>query len=222
MRTFAPLLLIIMLLFGCSTMMYNKTPMPIEEINDIFAEAELEAIMDYDVFKMAMNCFSKISPEKDHIISIIDFGLPSTMQRFYVIDLKNRHLLYYTYTSHGVNTGENMAEFFSNKEGSRQSSIGFYKTAETYEGKHGTSLKLDGLERGFNHNARKRYIVIHSADYVSDEFIQENGRLGRSWGCPALPPDLTQEIIETIKEGTVLFVYGEDENYLRRSKLIPR
>lgn len=220
MRKFALLLLVIMLLFGCSTMMYNKTPMSLEEINEIFAEAELESVMDYEVFKMAMSGFSKISPEKNNLISIIDFGLPSTMQRFYVIDLKNRNLLYYTYTSHGVNTGEDMAELFSNKEGSRQSSIGFYKTAETYEGKHGTSLKLDGLERGFNNNARKRYIVIHSADYVTDEFIQENGRLGRSWGCPALPPDLTQEIIETIKEGTVLFVYGEDENYLRKSKLI--
>jgi hypothetical protein len=200
--------------------MYNKTPMSLEKINEIFAEAELESVMDYEVFRMAMTGFSKISPEKDNLLSIIDFGLPSTMQRFYVIDLKNRNLLYYTYTSHGVNTGENMAESFSNKEGSRQSSIGFYKTAETYEGKHGTSLKLDGLERGFNNNARKRYIVIHSADYVTDEFIQENGRLGRSWGCPALPPDLTQDIIEIIKEGTVLFVYGEDEDYLRKSKLI--
>lgn len=220
MRKIALLLLAIMLLFGCSTMMYNKTPMSLEEINEIFAEAELESVMDYEVFRMAMTGFSKISPEKDNLLSIIDFGLPSTMQRFYVIDLKNRNLLYYTYTSHGVNTGENMAESFSNKEGSRQSSIGFYKTAETYEGKHGTSLKLDGLERGFNNNARKRYIVIHSADYVTDEFIQENGRLGRSWGCPALPPDLTQDIIEIIKEGTVLFVYGEDEDYLRKSKLI--
>jgi hypothetical protein len=220
MRKIALLLLAIMLLFGCSTMMYNKTPMSLEKINEIFAEAELESVMDYEVFRMAMTGFSKISPEKDNLLSIIDFGLPSTMQRFYVIDLKNRNLLYYTYTSHGVNTGENMAESFSNKEGSRQSSIGFYKTAETYEGKHGTSLKLDGLERGFNNNARKRYIVIHSADYVTDEFIQENGRLGRSWGCPALPPDLTQDIIEIIKEGTVLFVYGEDEDYLRKSKLI--
>ena len=194
--------------------------MPLEEIQQLYSDAELEAVLNYDVFKMAMTGYSKISPEKDNILAIIDFGLPSTDQRFYVIDLKNKNLLYYTYTSHGVNTGEDMALAFSNKEGSRQSSLGFYKTAETYEGKHGRSLKLDGLERGFNHRARKRYIVIHSANYVTDEFIQENGRLGRSWGCPALPPDLTQDIIETIKEGTVLFIYGDDEEYLKKSKMI--
>ena len=220
MRKLIPLLLIIAIFTGCSTMMYNNTPMPIEEINQIYSDADLEAVLDYEVFKMAMIGFSKISPEKDNLLAIIDFGLPSTYQRFYVIDLKDRNLLYYTYTSHGVNTGEDIAMAFSNKEGSRQSSLGFYKTAETYEGKHGTSLKLDGLEKGFNHRARKRYIVIHSADYVTDEFIQENGRLGRSWGCPALPPELTQDIIESIKEGTVLFIYGEDEEYLGKSKLI--
>lgn len=211
---------VLILLFGCSTMMYNKAPMPLEEINEIYSEAELESVLDYDVFKMAMTGFSKISPKKDSVISIINFALPSTNQRFYVIDLKNRKLLQHTYTSHGVNTGENIAESFSNKNGSRQSSLGFYKTAETYEGKHGVSLRLDGLERGFNDQARKRFIVIHSADYVTNEFIQENGRLGRSWGCPALPPDLTQNIIETIKEGTVLFIYGKDEDYLTKSKLI--
>jgi L,D-transpeptidase catalytic domain len=220
MKRFIIIMSTLMLFFGCSTMMYNKTPMPLEQIDEIYSQAELEAILDYDVFKMAMTGFSKIAPKKDNLLSIIDFGLPSTDQRFYLIDIKNRNLLYYTYTSHGVNTGEDLAVKFSNKEGSRQSSLGFYLTAETYEGKHGVSLKLDGLERGFNHHARKRYIVIHSADYVTDEFIQENGRLGRSWGCPALPPDLTQDIIEKIKEGSVLFIYGNDENYLSKSKLI--
>lgn len=220
MKKIVLLLLLIILLFGCSTMMYNKTPIPLDQINEIYLEAELETVLDYEVFKMAMTGFSKISPKKDDLIAIIDFALPSTDQRFYVIDLKNKNLLHYTYTSHGVNTGEDMALNFSNIENSRQSSLGFFKTAETYEGKHGVSLRLDGLERRFNNQARKRYIVIHSADYVTEEFIKENGRLGRSWGCPALPPHLAQDIIELIKEGTVLFIYGNDEQYLGKSKLI--
>ena len=194
--------------------------MPIEEIDTIYKDAELGSVLDHNVFRLAMKGYSKIKSKDNELLSIIDFSKPSTNKRFYLIDLANKTLLYNTYTSHGVNTGEDMAVSFSNKEGSRQSSLGFYLTAETYEGKHGTSLKLDGLERGFNHRARKRYIVIHSADYVTDTFIEENGRLGRSWGCPALPPDLTQEIIEKIKDGTVLFIYGNDNEYLSKSKLL--
>ncbi|MEA2078237.1 MAG: murein L,D-transpeptidase catalytic domain family protein [Candidatus Marinimicrobia bacterium] len=201
-------------------MYYNKTPMPLPEIDKVYNETGLEPVMKKDIFRMAMTGYSKIMPQNDSVISIIDFSKPSTDKRFYLIDLANKTLLQYTYTSHGVNTGENLAIKFSNKEGSRQSSLGFYLTAETYEGKHGVSLKLDGLERGFNHRARKRYIVIHSADYVSKSFIKENDRLGRSWGCPALPPNLTQDIIEKIKEGSVLFIYGNDDDYLDNSKLI--
>lgn len=184
------LVLIMSFFLGCSTMYYNKMPMTIEEVDTIYKESELESVLDRDVFQLAMKGYSKIKTKDKDLISIIDFSKPSTDKRFYLIDLANKNLLYNTYTSHGVNTGENIAVSFSNKEGSRQSSLGFYLTAETYEGKHGTSLKLDGLERGFNHRARKRYIVIHSADYVTDSFIEENGRLGRSWGCPALPPTL--------------------------------
>lgn len=220
MKRFILIMLTLTLFFGCSTMMYNKTPMALPEIDNIYDQAKLGPVMEKDIFRMAMTGYSKIAPKKDSLISIIDFSKPSTDKRFYLIDLANNTLLEHTYTSHGVNTGEDMAMKFSNKEGSRQSSLGFYMTAETYEGKHGVSLKLDGLERGFNHRARKRYIVIHSADYVSEDFIKENGRLGRSWGCPALPPDLTQDIIEKIKEGSILFIYGKDDNYLSNSKLI--
>lgn len=205
---------------GCSTMYYNKTPMPLSDIDEVYREADLEPVLDRDVFRLAMKGKSRIRAKKDTLLSIIDFSKPSTEKRFYLIDLANKTLLYNTYTSHGVNTGENMAMSFSNKEGSRKSSLGFYLTAETYEGKHGTSLKLDGLERGFNHRARRRYIVIHSADYVTDNFIQENGRLGRSWGCPALPPDLTQDIIQKIKNGSVLFIYANDDDYLSNSKFL--
>jgi hypothetical protein len=205
---------------GCSTMYYNKPPMPLSDIDAVYREAELEPVLDRDVFRLAMTGKSRIKAKNDTLLSIIDFSKPSTEKRYYLIDLANKTLLYNTYTSHGVNTGEDLAMSFSNKEGSRKSSLGFYLTAETYEGKHGTSLKLDGLERGFNHRARRRYIVIHSADYVTDSFIKENGRLGRSWGCPALPPDVTQDIIQKIKNGSVLFIYGDDDDYLSNSKLL--
>jgi hypothetical protein len=205
---------------GCSTMYYNKPPMPLSDIDAVYRETELEPVLDRDVFRLAMTGKSRIRAKNDTLLSIIDFSKPSTEKRYYLIDLANKTLLYNTYTSHGVNTGEDLAMSFSNKEGSRKSSLGFYLTAETYEGKHGTSLKLDGLERGFNHRARRRYIVIHSADYVTDSFIKENGRLGRSWGCPALPPDVTQDIIQKIKNGSVLFIYGDDDDYLSNSKLL--
>ena len=220
MRKLLIFAMLISLFFGCSTMYYNKTPMPLADIDEVYKKADLEPVLDRDVFQKAMTGYSRIRSKNENVISIIDFSKPSTEKRYYLIDLANKTLLYNTYTSHGVNTGEDMALSFSNKEGSRKSSLGFYLTAETYEGKHGKSLKLDGLERGFNHRARKRYIVIHSADYVTDGFIKENGRLGRSWGCPALPPDQTQEIIEKIKNGSVLFIYAKDDDYLNNSKLL--
>ncbi len=220
MKYFVLLLVTITLFLGCSTMYFNKTPMPLAAIDEVYEEVALEPVMQKEVFRMAMTGYSKIAPKNDSLISIIDFSRPSTNKRFYLIDLANKTLVYNTYTSHGVNTGEDQAIAFSNKNGSRQSSLGFYLTAETYEGKHGTSLKLDGLERGFNNRARKRYIVIHSADYVTESFIKEHGRLGRSWGCPALPPDLTHDIIKRIKQGSVLFIYSNDDNYLENSKLI--
>lgn len=197
-----------------------KTAMSDDAIDALYREAGLENKLNPEVFRMAMRGYSRIRPVNDSVISIIDFSMPSTEKRFYLIDLKNKQLMHQTYTSHGVNNGENEALAFSNLENSRQSSLGFYLTAETYEGKHGRSLKLDGLEYGFNNNARRRYIVIHSADYVTEDFIRENGRLGRSWGCPALPPDLTREIIDEIKEGSVLFIYGKDPEYLKKSRLI--
>ncbi|MCK4813993.1 MAG: murein L,D-transpeptidase catalytic domain family protein [Candidatus Marinimicrobia bacterium] len=220
MKRLILLYVLLILFFGCSTMKYHKPAMSHSSIDAIYEASKLESVLNRDVFRMAMSGYSKIGPKKDSLITIIDFSRPSTDKRFYLINLANQTLLYHTYTSHGVNTGENEAIAFSNLDGSRQSSLGFYLTAETYEGKHGISLKLDGLERGFNNRARKRYIVIHSANYVTEEFIHENERLGRSWGCPALPPDITQDIIQLIKEGSVLFIYGNDENYLQHSKLI--
>lgn len=159
---------------------------------------------------------------RHEIITIIDFSLPSNQERLWVIDMVEAKVLFHCLVSHGKNSGEVMAENFSNIPGSYASSPGFYTTGETYFGKHGFSLKLDGIEVGINDKARERAIVMHGADYVSSEFIEKNGRLGRSLGCPAIPLDLSREIIETIKDGTCLFVFAPTESYLTKSPVISR
>lgn len=153
-------------------------------------------------------------------LTIIDFSLPSSERRFFTIDLKEKRLLFYTHVAHGRNSGLVEATKFSNTVNSLQSSLGFYKTAETYTGQHGYSLMLDGLEPGYNSNARKRAIVIHPANYVSRSFLRQHGRMGRSWGCPALSPEVSKEIIDTIKDGSCLFIYAPDENYSTTSSLL--
>lgn len=147
----------------------------------------------------------------DSILTIIDYTKASHRERLFVIDLKNIKLVFTTLVAHGKNSGVHYATRFSNKNRSLMSSPGFYRTAETYYGKHGYSLKLDGLEEGVNDHARERLIVIHGADYVSTDFINKHGRIGRSWGCPALPLHLTKEVIDLIKEGSCLFIYTDDE-----------
>jgi hypothetical protein len=154
------------------------------------------------------------------LLTVIDFSLPSTEKRLWIIDLATREIVLNTVVAHGRNSGNLMAEKFSNQPESYQSSLGFYKTAETYQGKHGYSLRLDGLENGFNDQARSRAIVIHGADYAREEFAKSTGRLGRSLGCPALPPELSAKVIDLIKEGSLLFIYGQDLDYLSRSTLI--
>ena len=209
------------LLTGCSGLMILKeSNMDQKTIDRLYRDCKLDGRLDKFVFDKAMTGYGRIRSEKQNIITIVDFSQPSTDKRMYVIDLKKKELLFRTYAAHGVNTGETEAVNFSNKKGSRKSSLGFYLTAETYEGKHGLSLRLDGLEQGINHRARKRYIVVHSANYVSEQFIRENGRLGRSWGCPALPEEISDDIINTIKDGSVFFIYAKNDDYLSRSKIL--
>jgi hypothetical protein len=152
-----------------------------------------------------------------NLLSIIDFTKSSTKKRFYTIDLDSHQLKYFTYVSHGKNTGEDKATSFSNILHSNQSSIGFYVTAETYIGTKGYSLKLDGVEDAYNSNLRERAVVMHQAEYVSEYWINRYGRLGRSQGCPALPKEISKEIIETIKDQTVIFAYYDDKEYLNSS-----
>ncbi len=161
-------------------------------------------------FTKAMEGYYKLKEkgiiQKD-ILTLVDYSLSSNENRLWVIDLKNNIILYQSLVSHGRNSGNEFAANFSNKPESYKSSLGFYLTGETYYGKHGYSLRLDGLEKGINSNARARAIVVHGADYVSENFVKQNGRLGRSLGCLALKQGLTKEVIDTIKDKSCLFVY---------------
>jgi hypothetical protein len=157
---------------------------------------------------------------KDNIISIVDFSLPSSRKRLFVIDLDDYRVLYNTYVAHGLNSGREYANEFSNKPESYKSSLGFYETMNTYMGEHGYSLRLDGLEKGINDNANSRDIVIHAANYVNESFIRSQGYIGRSWGCPALPEKLHKPIIDKIKNGSCLFIYSTNNAYLKKSKII--
>ena len=138
----------------------------------------------------------------------------------FVIDLKNKKLLYQTIVSHGKNSGDVYATNFSNRHGSHQSSLGFYVTQNTYQGGNGYSLIIDGLEKNINDQAKPRAVVIHGADYCNESVIKRTGRLGRSYGCPALPRELNKPIINTIKDGSMLFIYADNKDYLATSKIV--
>ncbi|WP_069658180.1 murein L,D-transpeptidase catalytic domain family protein [Arcticibacter eurypsychrophilus] len=169
--------------------------------------------LDYAVFKKAFTGYYNlknaglISKDKQ-IISIVDFNKPSTEKRLWIVDLAEAKLLFNTFVAHGRGSGDNFATTFSNVSESNQSSLGFYITDNTYSGKHGMSLRINGMDRKFNSNALNRAVVIHGAPYVSQEFVNQHGRLGRSLGCPALPEALTPAIINTIKNRTTLYING--------------
>jgi hypothetical protein len=199
----------------------NKEVTKDVDIHQLWIDCRLTEVISYEVFNTAILGYRQIANiKKKNLITIIDFSKPSTDTRFYVIDLENKKLLYKCFVAHGKNSGGNCAKSFSNHSLSLKSCLGFFLTAETYFGKHGYSLKLDGLEKSINNNARTREIVIHGADYVSQEFIKKYGRLGRSWGCPALPVDITKEVIDKISNGSCLFIYSEDNYYKENSTFI--
>ena len=185
------------------------------------------AALNYEVneiaIQQAIKGYRKLSGHgeslKDNMV-VIDYSKSGNETRFYVINMSDTTILHSSLVAHGKNTGELYATNFSNKEGSYKSSLGFFKTAETYSGKHGLSLRLDGLEYGINHNARERAIVIHSANYVSQKFIDEHGRLGRSHGCPALPLKNYEEVIHSIKEGCLLYIYADQNQYAYTSEFL--
>ena len=173
----------------------------------------LAAFQGYEILKLQ----GKISNE---ILTIVDFSLSSTMERMWVIDMKTQKVILKSLVAHGRNSGTEFATKFSNVNESFQSSLGFYVTGEQYQGKHGTSLRLDGMEAGINDNARNRAVVIHGADYVSQKLANAQGYIGRSLGCPAVPYKIHKELIETIKDKSCVFIYHPSRNYVAKSKLV--
>ncbi|MBA2649702.1 MAG: murein L,D-transpeptidase catalytic domain family protein [Legionella sp.] len=167
-----------------------------------------------------LKCTLEYNVVHNNILTIIDYSLASNEKRLWVFDLQQKKLLFNTYVSHGIKSGTLFTNFFSNKFNSKASSVGVFKTENAYYGREGLSLRLDGLEASFNDNASNRSIVMHGGWYVSENFIKKYGRAGRSWGCPALPRELFQPIINTIKDNSLFVVYYPAENWLVKSKFL--
>lgn len=173
-----------------------------------------------DLAMRAYQCGRARGEFRQPLLTVIDYSLPSSEKRLWVIDLTRHRVLFHELVAHGANSGDAYAVAFSNRVGSRQSSLGLFRTDETYVGQHGRSLRLSGLEPGVNDKARERAIVMHAADYVSDATVSTYGRLGRSWGCPALPGGVNDRIIDRIRGGSALFAYYPDRGWLQSSRFL--
>ncbi len=176
-----------------------------------------------DVLGLALRAY-ECGKQRGHFakpyLTVIDYSLPSSARRLWVLDMEKRRVLFNELVAHGKNTGLVEAMSFSNSPGSRKSSLGLFRTNTTYRGRHGYSLNLDGLEPGFNDRAYERRIVVHGASYVSPEFVDSTGRLGRSYGCPALDRRVSARVIDLIKDGSAVFAYYPDSGWLKRSPFI--
>src|SRR4051812_34910495 len=177
-----------------------------------------------DVLKLALNaeqCAAKEGlVQRPELLTVIDYSPPSSTPRLFVFNLAQHKLLFRELVAHGKNSGDNIANFFSNSPSSLATSIGLFVTADTYFGHNGYSLRLKGLEEGFNDMAFDRAIVMHGASYVSQEAVKVLGRLGRSWGCPAVRPEISQKIIDTIRGGSPVFAYYPDKSWLSTSAFL--
>lgn len=182
-----------------------------------FYETLNDESLNFTALEIGLKGYFELKAENklinERYLTVIDMSLSSNIERFFLIDMYNQAIVYRSLVAHGVGTGDEFATDFSNTNSSHKSSLGFYLTGETYNGKHDFSLKLDGLEP-YNNKARERGVVIHAADYVSYDFIEANGRLGRSYGCPSLPRENYFDIINKIKDKSCLFIYYPSKNYL--------
>jgi hypothetical protein len=192
-------------------------------VNSFFDSLETEEL-DRQIFIKSLKGYYKLKGEnkleKSNILTVVDFTKSSNFPRMFIIDMNAKKIIHKSLVSHGRGSGDEFATSFSNIPNSFQSSLGFYITGEVYTGAHGTSLRLDGVEKGFNDKARVRGIVIHSADYVNEAFAKKVGRLGRSHGCPALPEQGYAEIIDIIKDKTAFFIFYPENNYLTGSEYL--
>lgn len=187
---------------------------------NVYDSLHLQGRLSRKAFDCAVEGYERAGGDGRGVLTVIDFSKPSTAERLFVIDIERVRLLCASHVSHGKGSGGLYARAFSNREGSHMSSLGFYRTRGTYRGNNGYSLRLDGLERGINDNAMRRAIVVHGADYCDPALAAQGVRLGRSFGCPAVPRSEARRIIDLIKDGTLLFIYADDADYLRRSKML--
>ena len=193
-----------------------------------FAIADFDATaiggIETDVLEMALgaaSCAVRTGAVKGpETLTVIDYSKPSSERRLWVYDLKTKQLLFEELVAHGQGSGANLATRFSNDDESHQTSLGLFVTSDTYVGKNGYSLRLDGLDKGVNDRARDRAIVMHGAPYVSQAFVKANGRLGRSWGCPAISALVARRMIDTVKGGGLVFAYYPDAGWLKTSKYL--
>jgi L,D-transpeptidase catalytic domain len=180
--------------------------------------------LDQKAFEYAWRGYHNLMKQgklkKSYVLTVCDFTQSSSNKRLYVIDVAHKKLLFNTYVSHGMNSGIEYATSFSNKANSFKSSLGFFLTSKTYLGRNGLSLKVQGLEKGVNDLAAKRHIVLHGADYISPEYLKDNGEMGRSLGCTAMPNAMSPKIIKAIKNGSCLFIYHPTARYLNNSTVI--
>ena len=193
------------------------------ESDDVLALKRAAPSISSHVLELALqaaSCAERKHERDPRYLAVIDYSLPSTARRFWLFDRRTGQLIDEELVAHGQNSGEDLATRFSNSPGSHQSSLGLFVASETYIGRHGYSLRLDGLEPGFNDHARERAIVVHGADYVSESFIRARHRLGRSHGCPALPVRSARRIIDRLAAGAFLFAYYPDNNWLARSSYL--
>jgi L,D-transpeptidase catalytic domain len=196
-----------------------------EEVSNLYEQINLkEAGLTKKAFEYALKGYNYLLDHrwlnKTNILSICDLSQSSRNKRLYVLDLDQKTILVNTYVAHGRNSGSEYAKSFSNSPSSHKSSLGFYVTQETYYGDHGLSLRIRGLERGFNDRANGRNIVVHGSEYVGPDFLSMNRFSGRSYGCPAVPAEESNKIIDLIKEGSCLFIYHPTQKYIRRSKIL--
>lgn len=206
------LLLLLVVVFtsaktGLTDKFIPETPV-LKDVHQLYESCGLNGLVSFDAFKKSLDGYRHYKPLKP-LIAICDFTKPSSQERFYVVDLEQKCIRHHSLVAHGKNSGELMARDFSNKPESLKSSLGFYKIgSEIQSPKHGLALMLYGLEKNKNDNALHREIIIHGADYVCEKFVQQHGRLGRSFGCPALPVSLMPEIAPLLKDGALLFIYA--------------
>lgn len=192
----------------------------VEAYASLYRSMQLEGVVNWKAFRQAVAGYYKIDNRKREVLTLIDFSCPSTAKRLFVFDMRERKVLFSSVVSHGKNSGDNYATSFSNEYGSYKSSLGFYLTESTYQGKNGYSLILNGLEKGINDRARERAIVMHGAAYADPSVVSRGGRLGRSFGCPAVPQKLSRPIIDAIKGGSVMYIYAETPEYLAHSSVL--